>query len=177
MFDKDHLFWFCALAGTGMFLIQFLLYFVVGDLEDTDDSSSQNFKWLSKQALTGFLMMFGWTSLTCKNELDYSTLTSTIVATLIGALTMFITGLIFKLARSLKSSGTVFNIDDAIGKEGSIYQRIPKGGVGKVTISLQDFTHEINAISLGDEEIDSFRQVQIIKKVDEHTVQVVPTNR
>lgn len=174
MFEKDHLFWFCALAGSGMFLIQSVLFFVGADADDVDDGSSQNFKWLSKQAVTGFLMMFGWAGLTCKKELGYSAVSSTLIAAAAGALAMFITGSIFKLARKLRSSGTVFRIEEAIGKEAAVYQRIPKGGVGKISISLQDLTHEIDAISLNGEEVDSFAQVQVVKKADDRTVIVVP---
>lgn len=174
MFEKDYLFWFCALAGSGMFLIQFLLSFIGMDGEDADESSSQNFKWLSKQAVTGFLMMFGWIGLACKKELNYSAPASTSLAVAAGIVAMFITGSIFKISRKLRSTGTVFRIEEAVGKEASVYQRIPKGGSGKITLSLRDLTHEIDAISLGGEEVNSFTQVQIIKKADERTVVVTP---
>lgn len=147
-----------------MFLIQFILYFLGTDHDDLDDGSSQNFKWLSKQAITGFLMMFGWVGLAAKKELGYSPLLATAIAVAAGAVAMFVSGSIFKAARKLRSSGTVFRIDEAVGKEAAVYQRIPKGGVGKVTLSLQDLTHELDAISLNGEEVASFSQVQIIKK-------------
>lgn len=174
MFEKDHLFWFCALAGSGMFLIQFIVFFVGADADDLDDGSSQNFKWFSKQALTGFLMMFGWAGLACKKELNISPFYSMAIAAASGAITMVITGLIFKLSRKLRSTGTVFHIEEAIGKEAAVYQRIPKDGIGKITLSLRDLTHEIDAISLNGVEITSFSQVQIIKKADEKTLVVVP---
>jgi membrane protein implicated in regulation of membrane protease activity len=172
MFAKDGLFWFCALAGSGMFLIQFLLFFLGADAED--DASSQNFKWLSKQAVTGFLMMFGWVGLASKVELGFTTLTATFIAILAGSVAMIITASIFNLARKLRSTGSVFRLQDAIGKEASVYQRIPKGGSGKISLSLHDMTHEIDAISLNGEEVNSFTQVQIIKKADERTVVVIP---
>jgi hypothetical protein len=174
MFEKDLLFWFCALAGSGMFLIQFVLSLVGMDGEDAEEGSSQNFKWLSKQAATGFLMMFGWIGLACKNELGYSAPAAMSLAVFAGIAAMFVTGSIFKLSRKLRSTGTVFRIDEAIGKEASVYQRIPKGGSGKISISLRDLTHEIDAISLNGEEVNSFTQVQIIKKADERTVVVTP---
>lgn len=175
MLEKDSLFWFCALAGSGMFAIQFILFLVGGDADDFDDGhshdgSGHNFKWLSKQAITGFLMMFGWAGLTCKNELELSAVMSTLVAVGVGIGMMLITGSIFKIARKLKSSGSVFRIEDAVGKEASVYQKIPKGGVGKVTVSLSDISHEIDAIALNGEEIESFYPVHIVKKADDRTV-------
>jgi len=157
-----------------MFLVQFLLNFVGADAEDAEEGSSQNLKWLSKQAITGFLMMFGWIGLACKKELGFSAAAATGIAVAAGIVAMFITGSIFKIARKLRSSGTVFRIEEAVGKEAAVYQRIPKDGVGKITISLSDMTHELDAISLNGEEVPSFSPVQIVKKADERTVVVVP---
>jgi len=172
MLEKDYLFWFCALAGSGMFVIQFILFFA--GLSIDDDSSSQDFKWISKQALTGFLMMFGWVGLACKKELGLTPLYSMALAVGAGVLSMIVTGAIFNFARKLRSTGSIFQLQDAIGKEASVYQRIPKGGAGKISVSLNEMTHEIDAISHDGEEVDSFTQVQIIKKADERTVIVVP---
>jgi hypothetical protein len=174
MLEKEPLFWFCALAGSGLFLIQFLFSLIGVDGEEGEAASAHNFKWLSKQALTGFLMMFGWVGLACKKELGYTAPVAACIAALSGAVAMFITGSIFRLSRKLRSTGTVFRIEEAIGKEASVYLRIPKGGTGKISISLQNLTHEIDAIALNGEEIDSFTRVQIINKANERTVVVAP---
>ncbi len=81
---------------------------------------------------------------------------------------------IFKLAKKLQSSGSVYRIEDAIGKEAYVYQRIPKGGIGKISISLQHLTHEIDAISHIHEDLPSFMRVKIIEKKDDNTVVVTP---
>lgn len=178
---ENPVFWFCALAGTGMFVIQFLLNFLGADHpNDMDEGSpsqldSGKFKWLSKQALSGFLMMFGWVGLTCRKEFDLSMIVSTAFSFGGGIIAIVVSSFLFRLARKLRSSGTVFKIEDAIGKEAMIYQRIPKGGVGKVSVSLHHFTHEIDAVSFEEEDLLSFTPVQIIKKADEKTVVVVPS--
>jgi len=174
-FEKidDAFFWFFALTGSGLFIIQFILNFL-GALEGGDGDSSGDFKWLSKHAITGFLMMFGWIGLTCKKEFDLSGVEASLVALIGGFITMGITGFIFKMAGRLQSPGTMLNLDEAIGKEAIVYQQIPKQGTGKITLSLQGFNHEIDAISLG-EEIPSFTHVRVIKKADNKTLVVVPT--
>lgn len=177
--SKDYLFWFCALFGSGLFVIQFLLSFISGQSHDDvdiagEDVDSGNFKWISKHAITGFLMMFGWVGLTCRNEFNISSLYSFLLSFLSGIITMFFTSLVFRGANKLQSSGTIFTLDDAIGKHATIYQRIPKGGIGKISISLHNFTHEIDAISDHPEDLQSFTSVQIIKKSDDKTVLVVP---
>jgi len=65
--SHDTLFWFAALSGSGMLVIQFALNFLgITDSEGAGhgiDFDAREVKWLSKQALTGFLMMFGWIGL------------------------------------------------------------------------------------------------------------------
>lgn len=176
---KDTLFWFSALSGSVLFVIQFILSLFGGDAYDSvqdggGEMDASQVKWLSKQALTGFLMMFGWVGLTCKKEFDFSVMATFMTALLGGTVAIFITGFIFGSAKKLRSTGTVFNLEDAIGKEATIYQRIPKEGVGKITLSLNNLTYEIDAISNVSEELPSFTQVQIITKTDDKTVVVIP---
>lgn len=158
-----------------MFIIQFLMNFLGTDNPDDEgEFDSGKFKWLSKQAVTGFLMMFGWVGLTCRKEFELSAITTAFISFGGGLIAIIATTFIFRMVRKLRSSGTVFNIEDAIGKEAMIYQRIPKGGLGKVSVSIHNFTHEIDAISTDQEDLLSFTLVQIIKKADEKTVVVVP---
>ena len=84
MFATDTFFWFFALSGSGMFLIQFLLsLFGLTDHHDHDvgddvhgEVNVKGFKWITKQTLTGFLMFFGWVGLTCRKEFGFSTTVS-----------------------------------------------------------------------------------------------------
>lgn len=79
LIKSGSVFWFCALTGSGMFFIQFIINIFSGtnhdnfDAGDTTNASNnsadaRNFKWFSMQAITGFLMMFGWTAITCQRE-------------------------------------------------------------------------------------------------------------
>ncbi|MDP1835702.1 MAG: hypothetical protein Q8K75_07210 [Chlamydiales bacterium] len=183
-------YWFCALTGTGIILIQFILNilgvadqdsFDLGDAaSDTIHDASQDnvdarrFKWLSMQTVSGFLMMFGWTAITCHSQFGLMTTATIGISLSVGALAAFIIRTIFRLAKKLRSSGSIFRIENAIGKEGYIYQAIPKGGMGKVSVSLHDFTHEINATSHHPEDLSSFVRVKIVEKSDDHTVVVAP---
>src|SRR3990167_5700409 len=119
-------------------------------------------------------MMFGWVGLTCRKEFALGALATILIALACGIAAMLISALLFQGAKKLRSSGTVFRIEDAVGREATIYQRIPKNGVGKVTVSVHNFTHEIDAISHSSEDLPSFTSVHIIKKADEKTVLVVP---
>ncbi len=175
--SKDTFYWFCALAGSGMFIIQFVLtLFGIGHdgADDHGHFDVQNFKWLTKQTLTGFLMFFGWVGLTCKKEFVMTNTASAACACVGGLIAVVVTAFIFKMAKKLRSPGAVFRIDDAIGKEAYVYQRIPKNGLGKISMSLNNHTHEIDAMAMTHEEISSFTQVQIVKKMDDKILIVVP---
>lgn len=176
------LFWFCALAGSGMFLIQFIINLFGMGNQDSFDSGEMGqeaadvraFKWLSMQTITGFLMVFGWAAVTCQYQFGFSGPVTVIVALCSGIIAALIVRSLFKLAGKLRSSGTVYQIEDAIGKEAYVYQNIPKGGKGKVSLSIKNFTHEIDAISKHYEDLPSFMRVKIIEKSDDNTVIVAP---
>lgn len=183
LIKSGSVFWFCALAGSGMFFIQFIINIFGGmdqdnfDVGDTTDASNdaadaRRFKWFSMQAITGFLMMFGWTAITCQSEFGLKNILTIGISIASGVLAALIIRSIFKYAKKLQSSGSSYRIEDAIGKEAYIYQSIPKDGIGKISISMQDFTHEIDAISHNSEALSSFTRVKIIKKKDDNTVVV-----
>lgn len=184
--NSDSLFWFCALAGSGMFLIQFILNlsglvdqdsFDAGEgghSEHVEHTDARKVKWLSMLALTGFWMMFGWTAITCQEEFGFDKPATIGISIASGAAAAYVLGSIFKYAKRLHSPGSVFRIEDAIGQVAYVYQSIPKGGKGKISISLQNFTHEIDAVSNQSEELPSFKRVKIINKSNDNTVVVVP---
>lgn len=167
-------YWLCALAGTGMFIIQVCLNLMgLGEYEGFDEegiTEAGNFKWLSRQALTGFLMMFGWSALTCQKEFNLESTPTLWIAFLSGMVTIFATGFIFKIAKKFHSSGTIFKIEDTIGLEAMVYQRIPSNGTGKISVSIDSFSREIEAWSSNHIEIPSFVRVKIINKFDDKTV-------
>ena len=176
LFDRDGLFWFCAIAGSGLFAIQLFLSLLGSsegeDLGENSALDAAKIKWLSKQALTGFLMMFGWTALACKHEFEISLPLTVLLSLAAGLATVAISGMIFKGAACLHSPGTVTDLDKSIGKEAIVYLRIPKQGTGKISVSIDSVVHEVDAVSLDGEEIDSFRSVLISKKIDDKTLAV-----
>ncbi len=175
--SHDSLFWFCAYAGTGLFVLQMIFSFLGTDSELDDGAADFKFKWMSKHAFTGFLMMFGWVGLTCKQEFGLQGLTSTAAAVMGGSAAMLCSGYLFKASKKLKSTGTVFRIEDCVGKDAVVYQRIPKNGAGKITIAIDHIGHEVDAVSVDGEEIESFCSVHVVKKIDSQTVAVTAFRR
>lgn len=110
--------------------------------------------------------MFGWTGITCSEQMGFKPYWTFFISLLAGATTFFITGFIFKAAGKLHSNGTAFDIHKTIGMEGVVYQRISEKAAGKITVIFEGHTHEIDAISENIEAIDSFEKVKIIKTLD-----------
>jgi hypothetical protein len=169
----ESVFWFCALGGTGMLVIQLVMALMGTDHDDAIGFEDAKFQWMTKQGVTGFLMMFGWVGLTCHLQLMLGTLSTLLISVGAGALSAFISALIFHVAKKAHSSGSVFKMGDAIGKEAMVYQRIPLNGSGKISIVMNELTYEVDAISAG-QEIPSFTSVQIIKQADDNTLVVIP---
>lgn len=187
LLTSDNIFWLCALAGSGMFLMQFIMNLlstsVFEDLNADSDlvehsaldhADTSRFKWLSIQTIMGFLMMFGWTALTCQKEFGLHLTATLAISLTVGVLTAMLMRSILRLAKKLISPGSLFRLDDAIGQEGYVYQHIPKDGRGKISITVAQLTHEIEAISNHSEELPSFMRVKVIAKNDDKTVIVTP---
>ena len=173
-FDSNSVFWFCALAGSGLFVIQFLINLVGGSGTDSGADDLKQFKWLSIQAVTGFLMIFGWSAISCQQEFNQPLLLTIGISFAFGLFAAFAIHFLVKLSQRLQSSGNVYRMEEAIGMEAYVYQRIPKGGMGKVSLSLHQLTFEMDAISDQDRDIESFSRVKVVDRAGDQTLIVTP---
>ena len=99
-----------------------------------------------------------------------------IVAFLVGFLCMVFIAYLMHWALSLQSEGAVFRIEDAIGKRGSVYERISASGMGRIQISLGGMVRELQAVSEGKETLESLKPVVVVRVIDSQTVSVQPVN-
>jgi hypothetical protein len=181
-------FWFCALCGTGFFLINTVMSMISGVDTDLDivshhtthegiDSPDAAFQLISLTSLTGFVMMFGWIGLTCYEQFHLDPLMTFLCALSAGFITMYLTAKIFQSAKRLASNGSVFDISQALGKVAVVYARIPVDGKGQIQIAISSLTHELDAISSDNVVIESNTHVEVIRILDNATVIVKPINK
>jgi hypothetical protein len=171
----QEIFFYAALFGSCFSVIQtLLLLFGMHHDEASEGGDESSFKWLSKQGITGFVMLFGWAGLTASMEFKLSSFLSISSALCAGIFALFTAGSIFKWAKKLRSPGSVFNIEEAVGKTAVVYQKIPVGGSGKISISLSGLSYEMEARSTEQQEIPSFTPVKVIYTHDLRTVVVQP---
>lgn len=176
-------FWVCATVGTTLFVLKSLLM-IVGGLDghvDTDagdvghegaDGSDVAFKLLSINSITGFFMMFGWVGLAAYKQMSMNGLISLLLGAFAGLVMMLLTARLFQSARLFTSSGSRFVITNAIGQIGSVYEEIQAGGSGKIQITVDHVTREIDAVSADGSAIASFKTIEVIEVVNPTTVSV-----
>lgn len=161
--------WIIALSGSGLFIIQTISAFMMGDTDsafgDSDDlvegDSGVAFQFFTFRNAVIFFTMFGWVGLGFYTE-GYSKWIATGVGVLAGLVMMFVMAWLMKQLGKLKQDGSM-RIENAIGSVGTVYLPIPaqSGGTGKVQIVIQGSTHEIDAITSGEETLATGTTVQV----------------
>ena len=178
--------WFSvpALVGTGFFLIRTLLMFVTGaemDLHvddgagfDLDHGDTEGaFKVLSLQAISAFMMGFGWGGLGAYRGWGLPALLSVPIAFAFGAGMMWLLARLLTLITRMQSSGTI-DLSAALLQEGTVYTAIPakRTGKGVVRLVVDDHLRYYQAMSDG-EPLSSKTKVRVTEiNQDNNTVTV-----
>jgi len=155
--SSDTVFWASAILGTTFFLLRILMSLLGGgflqedvDLDSFEDCETHHnsslFKFLTMHSLSGFLMMFGWSGLACMVQFNMSTGYSFLIALMCGTAMLIITALILRGAMFFEDPGAVFSSKKTIGLIGTVYQRIPAVGQGKIHIVVNNSTRELLAL-------------------------------
>ena len=157
----------CAIVGGILFLFRLVLQLFGGDdvdggdVSDGLDHSDGSFTFLSLHGITVFLVMFGLVGLTLLVEGGVREGWALVGAAVGGLASMWGMGQVYMLMRKLQSSGNIV-IDNAVGKEGSVYLTIPVEGSGQVQIAYQNKMHLEDAISENGIELKTGERVKVI---------------
>ncbi|MCB9832340.1 MAG: hypothetical protein H6807_07690 [Planctomycetes bacterium] len=114
-----------------------------GDFGDHDvshdhgsEDSTSAFNLLSLQSLACLAMSVGWMGLGMMRSFQSPGWLALTVAAVFGLLMVWFMGFLLRKARRLESSGTL-DLRNAVGRSGTVYLGIPKGGVGQVQVVVQ----------------------------------------
>lgn len=153
-------FWYVAIPSSLIFLMQTILTFLGathGDGGDVDfdshdhPSDGAGFQYFSFRNLINFLLGFGWAGVSLYSTVHNSYLLI-IIALTVG---VFFVWLFFLLVKQLQrlSEDNSFQLANAVGKQGEVYLKIPanRAGIGKVQVSINGATHELEAMTEGPE--------------------------
>ncbi len=180
----DLIFWAAAFFGTILFCLRLCATIIGGfgqEWADNDDGMfedgdeyhhTNSLKIFTLHSISGFFMMFGWVGLACIKSLQCNYLNSLIFSLIAGFTTMILTAFIFKWSQLLESTGSRFIIEETIGLMGTVYQRIPAHGQGKILLVVNGVTRELLARSDDSHSIESFCTIQVTGVLDQETVLV-----
>ncbi len=182
----ERVFIVCAALGGCLFVARMILMFISGlghgDLSggggdagaDGGDlggdvhhgggttDSDVSFKALSFQGLTAFFMMFGLVGWAMIRESKYSAPISALAAAGAGIGTVWLLKFLFESAGKLQSSGTL-DLNNAVGREGTVYLTIRPGQVGKIQITVQNRMETLDATTEQTEDIKTGQRIKVVK--------------
>jgi membrane protein implicated in regulation of membrane protease activity len=174
--NLDYLFLLCALSGSLFFVLKLFSFTpeeaVEGSslIHDGHVDTFDVFKWISVHSLCTFFTFFGWIGLYAHAQANYSPMNATAISFFSGLLAIFMVSLLFKSLRKLTNPGATFALKETLDKEAQVYHRIPKGGRGRIHLSIKGIFREIDAESKSSQEIPAFTAVKIIQVKENHVV-------
>lgn len=173
-----------ALIGTAFFMIRVGLLLVGGhgdlhadsgsDFDLDHGDSSDAFKVLSIQAISAFLMGFGWAGLGSYRGWGLPVILSVPVGLAGGGAMMWLLARMFRFIMGMQVSGTV-DTAWALEEEGTVYTQIPaaRAGRGEVRVVINERLRYLQAVTDGDA-IETATQVRITEINEDNSVTVVP---
>lgn len=160
-------------------LIIFLVLMLIGISDDFDDvdfdiqpESLANIGGLKVFTLRGTLVFFsvgGWVAFILDDGMK--AVWAGLLGIVAGAIGAFLMALALRAAMKLESVGNL-DYHNAIGKNGSVYIRVPKkrSGKGKVNVTFQGRFMEMDAVTDDEEDIHSGLEIEVTGVLNESTV-------
>jgi len=181
----DVLFAACAIIGTILFLLYFVLVMLTGAADgmlevagfDFEMDAAGVFHMFTLQGLLSFVMMFGIFGLAVSQSGDNTNAVLAVLAgTAAGTASMYVVAKVFQAMQSLESDGTVVH-NKALGARGTVYRRIDPNKPGQVQVEFQGALRTMSARS--DDEAATLETGSLIEVVDTigEILIVAPLNR
>jgi len=142
------------------------------DADGINDEPLTGIAGLKVLTLRGALVFFAigsWTSYLLVSSLGV--LWGLLIGVVVGVIAAYIQALAFRATLRLESSGNI-DYNNAIGKIGSVYLRIPKKrlGKGKVSIIIQDRLTEVDAVTDQEDDLLPKASVEVVGLLDATTL-------
>ena len=178
-------YWILAAVSSIIFIIQAIMTFIGFDADSDVDMSTApdqipesgdaafdaaGFHLVSVKSVICFILGFGWTGVLCWNYIPNHVLLGLLAAV---AGLIFMSLIAFLLFQMMKlNRDNTFRVEQTIGLPADVYLRIPanRKQTGKITVSLNGSTHELEAVS--DTDIPTGAKVRIKEIVQGETVLV-----
>ena len=168
----DVLFAACAIIGTILFLLYFVIVMLTGAADgmlevagfDFEMDAAGVFHMFTLQGLLSFIMMFGIFGLAVSQSgNNTSAVLAVLAGTAAGTASMYLVAKVFQAMQSLESDGTVVH-NKALGARGTVYRRINPNKPGQVQVEFQGALRTMSARS--DDEAATLETGSLIEVVD-----------
>ena len=168
----DVLFAACAIIGTILFLLYFVIVMLTGAADgmlevagfDFEMDAAGVFHMFTLQGLLSFIMMFGIFGLAVSQSGENTNAVLAVLAgTAAGTASMYVVAKVFQAMQSLESDGTVVH-NKALGARGTVYRRINPNKPGQVQVEFQGALRTMSARS--DDEAATLETGSLIEVVD-----------
>ena len=179
------IYWILAVPSTAIFLILLVLSFFgadaeadidtdIGDGGDVDIGEGIGGFIISFKSIISFIMMFGWAGI-ISMSFDLKMWATILVAVITGLVALFAVAALLYFISKMSYSGTM-DLDNAVGKVGTVVLRVPakKQGIGQIQINVQGSLRTLDAMTEEKQQIDSGSSVQVIDIQDGDVLIVVP---
>ena len=141
----------------------------VDGINDDPLTGIAGLKVLTLRGVLVFLAIGSWTAFLLVGALNVWF--GLLIGLATGVIAAYIQALAFRATLKLESAGNV-DYQNAVGKTGTVYLRIPKNrsGKGKISLILQDRLVEVDAITEEDEDIMPKSSVEVVRLLDSATL-------
>jgi len=174
-------YWIIAIPGTVLFLIQLIMTFLGGDVDNPDIGHDAHFDhhdvgfhmhFFTIKNLIAFFTIFAWSGLACVYG-ELGTGLTVFISIFFGLVMMVIMATLFYFMSKLADSGTM-DIANAIGQIGEVYVTIPKqkGGSGQVQVKVQGNLRTLDAMTEDSEDIKSRSIVEVVEIINQNLLLV-----
>jgi hypothetical protein len=182
----EKIYWCIAIPFSVLFVLQIILTFFGGDIDEmgadgdsdvsVDGDTGIDFQFLTLKNLVAFFTIFGWAGVACL-EGGMGIGKTVLISSISGMLMMTIMASIVYFMGKLAESGTL-NLNNAIGKVGSVYLPIPakRDGFGKVQIKVQGL-QTLDAMTDYEEKINTGSVVEVIEILNNEILVVKPSGK
>ncbi len=133
-----------------------------GDINLDDASAGVEVGFFTLKGVLAFFAIGGWVGLGM-NLANLHIALVLGVAILCGAAGLMGVGFLYRALYKLQSSGNI-NTENAVGKIAEVYLTIPKLGIGKIVLNVQERFMEFEARSNADRDIKTGERVKVVEK-------------
>lgn len=179
----EKIFYGIALVSSLVMGIQLVLTLVGGAFDSPDgefevEGTDGDLGVLSIRTISAFFVGFGWGGITAMNvwpDHPSKMFISTAAGGFCGLVFLWTVWKTMKGLHSLKSDGTV-DYANAVGNVGTVYIPVHPGrkGGGQIQVKVQGRERTLQAITDSETEIGNMEKVEVLEKIDQHTVLVAP---